>query len=281
MPDAAVSYEPEGAIGRGYPALGREIWRELVGSGWLIRQLFRREIVGTTQQSLLGLGWLVLTPLASVATFFLLDSAGVIDVGELDAPYPLYAVLGIASWQLFASGLVACTQSLAGAGEMLTKIRFSRKALVIAALGRGVLAFAVQLGLVALLLGVYGVAPRAELLWLPFVVLPLLALTLGLGFVLSLLHVVARDVGNALTTLLTFGLFLTPVLYAKPATGLLALASDWNPLYHLVVAGRDLALAGAIAQPAAFAASSLLAFGVLVVGTLVFHVSESRLAERV
>lgn len=281
MSGQSVTYEPEDAIRRGYLSLLREISRELTGNRWLLQQLFKREVVGTYKQSLLGIAWLVLTPLASVGTFLLLDTSGVIDVGRIAAPYPVFAILGMAFWQLFATGLVACTQSLVGAGDMVAKIRFSRKSLVIAAMGRGVVAFAVQLILVAVLFLYYGLVPKAGILLMPLIALPLVGLTLGLGFLFSLLNVVARDVGNILATLLTFLLFLTPVLYQKPESGFLSTLSDWNPLHHLVVAGRDLALTGGLSQPSYFAAASAFAVFVFVCGTVVFHVTETRLAERV
>jgi lipopolysaccharide transport system permease protein len=281
MTGRVATYEPEDAIRRGYASLLREIFSELIGSRWLLQQLIKREIAGSYKQSVLGIAWLVLTPLASVATFLVLDTSGVIDVGEIGAPYPIFAILGMAFWQLFAAGLLACTQSLVGAGEMVSKIRFSRKSLVIAAMGRGVLAFGAQVVLVAILFLFYGVTPRPEILWMPVIALPLIAFALGLGFVLSLLNVVMRDVGNILTTLLTFFLFLTPVLYQKPESGTFATLSDWNPLYHLVSAGRELALSGALLHPGGLALSSAFALLVFVCGTVFFHVSETRLAERV
>ena len=116
---------------------------------------------------------------------------------------------------------------------------------------------------------------------MPLIALPLVALTLGLGFFLSLLNVISRDVGNFLTTLLTFLLFLTPVLYQKPESGFLSTLADWNPLHHLVVASRDLALTGGLSEPSTFAAASAFALFVFVSGTVVFHVTETRLAERV
>jgi lipopolysaccharide transport system permease protein len=282
MSDPVVmTYEPEDVIRRGHASLFREILRELTGSRWLLRQLLKREVVATYKQSILGVGWLILTPLASVVTFLVLDSSGVIDVGEIAVPYPIFAILGMASWQLFSTGLVACTQSLVGAGQMVAKIRFSRKSLVIAAMGRGVVSFAIQIVLVLILLLFYGIWPAPELLLMPLVAVPLVVLTLGLGFVLALLNVVARDVGNVLTTLLMFFLFLTPVLYQKPQSGTFASFSDWNPLYHFVAAGRDLALSGQITQPGGLALASAFALLVFLVGIVVFHVAESRLAERV
>ncbi len=127
----------------------------------------------------------------------------------------------------------------------------------------------------------YQRTPHWQIVFIPLTLVPLLLLTFGLGFIFSLMNAIMRDVANALSMLMTFLMFLTPVLYAKPHAGLLARVTVFNPLYYLVCAPRDLALKGTFLEPGGFALSAVFSLGVFVVCLIVFHVTETRITERV
>jgi lipopolysaccharide transport system permease protein len=61
----------------------------------------------------------------SLGTFIVLNQSGIFNIGDIDVPYPIYALLGMAFWQLFATGLVAGSNSLVSAGALITKINIS------------------------------------------------------------------------------------------------------------------------------------------------------------
>jgi lipopolysaccharide transport system permease protein len=281
MAETIVTYEPDNSLRRGYAALLPEIGRELWANRWLTYQLFKRDFLTVYKQSILGLLWVLVLPLASVGTFVLLRRSGIFAVGDLRVPYPLYALAGMAFWQLFAAGLIAATNSLVSAGALIVKIRVSKKSLVIASAGQSLVAFGVQLGLAGLLFAVYGIAPGWGFLLAPLAALPILLLALGVGFFLALLNGVVRDIGNAISMLLTFFLFLTPVLYPRPETGLLAELARYNPMYHLVEAPRQLLLAGGVPDPAGYAAAGLFSLALFAVSLVLFHLTETRIAERI
>ncbi len=281
MEDNIKVYIPDNSIKKGYGPLLGEIFRELISNRWLTYQLFKRDFSALYKQSFMGIVWVFVLPLFSVMTFVVLNRSGVLHIGEVPAPYPVYAVLGIAFWQLFSGGLVASTNSLVEAGQMIKIINFSKKSLVIAATGRAMVAFLIQMVIAGVFLGCYRFMPHRESLWVPLALIPLVLFTWGFGFLFSLLNAVMRDVGNALSMLMTFLMFLTPVLYAKPEAGLLSRVSDWSPLYHLVSAPRDLVLTGRISDWKGFCISSLFSTFVFVISILVFHLTETRITERV
>jgi len=276
-----TTYEPDNSLKKGYRSLFSEIFSELKKNRWLIFQLFKKDFVALYKQSLIGIFWAVLLPLVAVGTFIVLSGAGVFNVGALSVPYPIYAILGMALWGLFSTGIVASSNSIVAAGPMITKINFSKKSLVIASMGQALLAFIIQLCLVLVLLVYYHIAPSPAILLIPLLIMPLVLFTLGLGFVLSLLNGIARDVANMVSVLVTFLLFLTPVLYAKPTTGVLATLSSYNILYYLVSVPRDLILFGTSNSLKGFLLSSAVAFFVFLLFLAVFHLTETRVAERV
>ena len=164
---------------------------------------------------------------------------------------------------------------------MIVKINFSKKALVIASTGQSIVSFLIQFVLVGILFACYRIAPSIAILWVPIIIIPIMLLTLGLGFILSILNGVMRDIGNMLSMLMTFLMFLTPVLYAKPTTGILARITEYNPLYYLVSAPRDLVLMGTVPELKGLLASSVISVIILLISLIAFHLAETRVAERV
>lgn len=289
-----TTYQPDNTLRQGYRSLLRDIGVELVSSRWLIYQLFKRDIASFYKQSVLGVFWVFVVPLVTVGTFALLRGSGVVATGEVSVPYPIFAVLGIAVWQLFAQGIVAGANALVGGGDMISRINFSKKSLVIAAMGRTLVSFAILVVLLVVLFAVYAsrgftIELHAGLALAPLALVPLMLLTLGASFYLALLNGVIRDVGTMLSMLVTFLMLLTPVLYERPKIGPnagdLALFLDrltaYNPLYYLVEGPRQLVLTGHLPDARGFliaSAASALLFFFSLVG---FHVAETRIAERI
>jgi lipopolysaccharide transport system permease protein len=281
MTETITTYEPDNSLKKGYLAIFSEILDELKKNRWLTYQLFRRDFFAIYKQSFLGIFWAFIIPLVSVGTFIMLNQSGVFTIGDINVPYPIYAILGMAFWQLFSTGLVASSNSLVAAGSMITKINFSKKSLVIASTGQSIVSFLIQFVLVGILFVYYWIAPSIAILLIPITIIPIMLLTLGLGFILSLLNGIVRDIGNMLSVLMTFLLFLTPVLYAKPTTGILATVTNYNPLYYLVSVPRELILMGTISEWKGFLIASILSVIVFMVCVVVFHLTETRVAERI
>lgn len=281
MPNAIKTYEPDNSLKKGYFSIFSEIFTELRENKWLTWQLFKRDFLTVYKQSFVGIAWAFIIPLVSVGTFILLNQSGIFSFGEIGIPYPIYAILGMAFWQLFSAGLIASSGSLVKAGTMITKINFSKKSLVIASTGQALVSFLIQFILVLILFVYYGITPSPLILLVPILIIPILLFTLGLGFILSLLNGVVRDVGNILSVLVTFFMFLTPVLYAKPTEGLLAVITTYNPLYYLVAAPRDMILMNRISETGGFLISAVFALIVFLVCLVIFHLTETRVAERV
>jgi lipopolysaccharide transport system permease protein len=276
-----TTYEPDNSLKKGYFHVFRDIFSEIRRNRWLIYQLFKRDFTSLYKQSFVGVLWAIIIPIITVGTFVVLNQSGIFNIGDLSVPYALYAVLGMAFWQLFSAGLIANTNALALAGPMITQINFSKKSLVIASTGQALLSFIIQFGLALLLFVYYRVAPSATILLVPLFVVPLLMLTIGFGLIFSLLNGIIRDIANALALAMTFLLFLTPILYALPVSGAIAAVATHNPLYYLISVPRSLILTGTISDWRAYAISVLLSFAVFFFFLFVFDLTESRVAERV
>lgn len=274
-------YFPDKSIKQGYPSLFKEMVSDVINSKWLTWQLFKRNFNALYRQSLLGITWALIVPLVTVGVFIFLNASGIFNMGFITIPYPLFAVAGIALWQLFSVGLTSSANSLVGAGSMITKINFVREPLVISAVIQGIIPSLIQIGVLFVLFAWYQIIPPLTALLVPLATIPLLVLTLGLGFIFSLINAVLRDVGNVVSMIIMFSLFLTPVLYAKPASGIAAVASQYNPLYYLVSVPRDLLVFGGTVEWQGYMYSTLFAFVVFLICWTAFHLTTTRIAERI
>lgn len=274
-------YRPDAQFRMGFFRVWREMLSELVNSRELVWRLFMRDFSGKYKQSVLGVFWALLMPLILVGVFVFLNRSGVLNIGDTGIPYPVYALLGLSIWQLFATGLIACTNSLVQGGAMIVKINFPKESLVIASLAQSVFEFLVRIALLVGVFAIYKVVPSWTTIFLPVVLIPLLLLTLGLGLIFALLNVLIRDVANIVTLATTFLLFLTPVLYPAPSTGLFVSINQFNPLAILVSGPRDLVVNGYLTDPLEFAGASFFSLFLFLIAWRVFHLVEPRMAERV
>jgi len=285
MANKKLIYTPEGTRVVGEDGLLdklRSLISRFARTRELIWCLFVRDFSGRYRQSILGLAWALILPLATVGVFLLMNRSGLVTLADVGVPYPVYALTGLSYWTLFATGVSACASCLINASSMLAKINFTRSALVLSAAAQGGVEFLIRGLLTAAVFAGYGTAPDGLGLALALVcTIPLCLLTLGIGFILAIVGGLIRDVINALGTLLAGLLILTPILYPVAAGSLLAKLNSCNPINHLISFPRDLILYGASATRSAFLASALLSVLVFLAGWRLFVVAQTRVVERI
>ncbi|MGA1870999.1 MAG: ABC transporter permease [bacterium] len=281
MSDEVVIYEPDNILKESYLSSYRSIMRELIDNRWLTYQLFKRNFTATYKQSLIGVFWTFIMPLVSIGTFIILNHSGVFNTGDIEVPYLIFALLGMTIWQIFSTGIVATANSLTSAGPMVTKINFSKKSLVLSSMGMTLVVFLFQISIIIILFVVYKIMPSKGIFLFPVVIVPLLLLVIGLGFILAPFNSIINDISRALNLIVTFLMFLTPVLYAKPKIGILTHITKFNPMYYFVSVGRDLILKGKISEFNGFIISSLISVVIFIVALKLFHLAETRVSERI
>jgi len=101
--------------------------------------------------------------------------------------------------------------------------------------------FFLGLPILAAFLLYYRLPPTITILWLPFVVLVQLILTLGFALILSALTVHFRDIRDILANVLTFWFFATPIIYPWfQAPPIVRRFLNLNPFTHLAVSYQEL-----------------------------------------
>ena len=230
---------------RGWAAINLgELWahRELL---WF---LVWRDVTVRYKQTALGVAWVVLQPVLTMAVFSLIFGrlAGLPSDGR---PYPVFVFCALLPWQLFANALTESGNSLVASQHLITKVYFPRLIIPLAAVLAGLVDFGIACFVLVGLMAAYGLPLTPAVAAVPAFVLLACATALAAGLWLSALNVQYRDVRYTIPFLAQVWLFATPVAYSA------ALVPErWRFLYGLnpmvgVVEGFRWALLGTSEAP--------------------------------
>lgn len=249
-----------------------EIWRHRE----LLFFLAWRDVKVRYKQTILGASWAVVQPLMLMVAFtvFLSKMAGLSSAG---VPYALFTLSGLLPWLFFASAMNGAGNSVVGSERLITKIYFPRLLVPLSAIGASVVDFAISLGLLAVVMAWYRVAPGWSVVLAPLIFGLILLAALGIGTLLAALNVAYRDFKAVIPFLTQFWMFATPTIYLEPDR-VSPLVLWLNPLAALIGAFR----ASILGEPIAWAPLALAAFlsiASCVVGCLYFRRTEQSFAD--
>lgn len=214
-------------------------------------RLFARTIGAKYRKSFLGYFWMFAPALLITAGVSLAGRAGIINPGTINLPYPLYVFLGTLLWQIFAEALEVPHQAFQDARSYLTRINFSREAIVLVQLYEALINTAIRLALALLLIAVFvGIDARAAAL-VALCFGGSILLGLGIGALLMPFMLLFADLYNTVKLFTSYGLFLTPAFYAPGRSGLFATIVHWNPISPLMNSARDAAAGLSLGEPIA------------------------------
>jgi lipopolysaccharide transport system permease protein len=209
---------------RGWPTLA---WGEL----WKYRELLAffvwRDVKVRYKQTLLGLGWALVQPLATMIVFSIVFGR-LAHLASDGVPYPAFSLAGLLPWMLFASGVTLAANSLVGNVNLLTKVYFPRVLLPVSNVVSGLLDFSVSFALLLVVLAWYGIFPSWRMLFLPLPIGLVLVSAAGAGLWLAALNAQYRDIRHAMPFLVQLWMYGTPIVYS-----LSIVPSAWRPLVAL------------------------------------------------
>src|SRR2546423_3608002 len=251
---------------------------ELLAHRELVLFLALKDLKLRYKQTVLGVGWAVVQPLAGALVLTVIFSR-VAHLPSAGLPYLLFVYAGYALWSYLTSAIQAASQSLVGNAALVTKVYFPRLAAPLSSLLPGLLVLLASLVLLAAFMGYYGIAPAWRTLTLPLSILALVVLALGVGIWLAALSVRYRDVRLALPFLLQIWFFATPIVYAGSLVH-----GAWRYVYALnpmvgIVHGFRWALAGTGPPGVEHLVSLGSGLVILVTGLLYFAAADRNFAD--
>lgn len=225
----------------------------------------KAEINGRYTRSRLGGAWLILQPLAQSLVLALVLSQVIgarLSGIESDYAYAVYLLCGTLAWNFFAETTGGCISMFKDRANLLKKINFPRVCIPLIVVGTALVNHLILMVIIILIVWALGVVPSESLAILPLLILINLSLAVGIGMILAVFDVFARDVGHLWQVIVQFWFWLTPIVYVS--TILPASFQEYlkfNPMYWIVDAYQQSIAYGTIPEFQPF----LVLFGIVFV----------------
>ncbi len=257
------------------------MWRDLLASRELAWRLMVRDISAQYRQAFLGVAWAFIPPIAMAVGFTLAKDANVFTVGETDIPYPAFVMFNTALWQTFVDAATGPVQAVIVAKPMLARVNFPREAIILAKLGEVGFNFGIKLILIVGLFLYFRVPVSWTVILAPVALIHLILLGTLVGILLAPIGVLYQDVSKSLNMIMSFWLFLTPVIYPVPTEGAFGVLVSLNPVTPLLVTTRELATVGVLSEATNFWVVSGLTLVGLLLTWIGFRIAMPYVVERV
>jgi len=186
--------------------------KELWSHRELLYFLIWRDVKIRYKQTALGAGWAIFQPLLTMLIFTVIFSK-VAKIQSDGIPYPVFAYAALLPWTFFSTAITNSSDSLVGSAHLITKVYFPRLIVPMAAVGAGLVNFAVSFPLLLVLLFYYRIGLSLNLLILPLLIVLITLLAIAVGVWLSAVNVKYRDVKVAMPFLIQVWMYASPIAY--------------------------------------------------------------------
>lgn len=197
-----------------FGALGR-IWK----GRYLLRQLVKRNIEVRYKGTMVGLVWMIVTPLVMLAVYTFVF--GVVfkarwgtELGESKAAFALIMFCGMSVFNVFAESVNGSVGIVTGNPNYVKKVVFPLELLPVSAVLSACFFGLVWIGI--LLLGIVIFLHKFFLaaVCLPLIFIPLILFSCGIAWFVASLGVFLRDLAHATGIILQVLYFMTPIFYS-------------------------------------------------------------------
>jgi lipopolysaccharide transport system permease protein len=247
-----VAFYMPGSALKSSLALIRQLAGDSVRSRHVTWEMFKRDLTSQYRQSILGVLFSLLPPLAITALAILLRRVHLINVGRSGVPYPFFVLCGMMVWAAFLEALDAPISGLLSDQSLLSKASIPPEAVTFARLGQVFFKFSVN----ALAVSAAAIFYRIHVSWTA---------------TLAPLNCLYRDMSKGLLVTTIFWLFLTPIIFVSPRQGIASVIMyKIDPVTQILMAMRDLIFPGTGGTREGPIAASIFAL-TLFYAALVFH----------
>lgn len=215
----------------------------------LIAQFAARDVQARYRQSWLGMAWIVLTPLLMLVVYTVVfrELMQVRWAGRDDGglAFALRIFCGLAVFNYFAETAMRAPGLVLEQPNLVKKVVFPLEVLAWSSAIGAMVGLGVSLVILLALASLAGGHLPVTALALPMVVLPLVPLAVGLGWLLGGLGPYVRDVSQVLGLVVGALMFLSPVFF--PLQALPESARPWllaNPLTTVITQVRTVLIEG-------------------------------------
>ena len=231
------------------------------------------------KQTLLGVTWAILQPLAVMLLFTLVFSL-IVKMPSEGAPYAAFAYTALLPWSYFSTALSNGTNGLTSNSALITRVYFPREILPLSYVIAALFDFLIASSLLLALMIYYKISLTLNAFYAIPIIFVLTLLVCAISLLFSAMQIRFRDIGVGVPLLLQVWLFATPVAYP-----LSAVPADLRPLYVLnpmvgiIENFRRVILHGAAPDLSSLGIAGLTACALLCVSFIYFKRVEATIAD--
>ena len=185
----------------------------------LLKELIKTDFKLRYQGSAIGYLWSILKPVLLFLVLYIVF----VRFLRFGAGVPHFAVallLGMTVWNFFTEVTNMGMVSVVSRGDLMRKISFSKPIIIFSVTANALINFGINLVVVLIFALINGVTFTAKVLFLPFLTIEVILLSVGIAFILATLFVRYRDLGPVWEVFLQAFMYATPIIY--PITMLFA-----------------------------------------------------------
>jgi lipopolysaccharide transport system permease protein len=224
---------------------GRHFVRNLVERRALVAQLVRRDFEQRYVGSAAGWLWGVVHPLVMLASWVFVFQICLKMQPPEGVNYPVFLFAGFLPWMLFQETVTRSAGALVEHSNMITRTVFPSEVVPVSIFLSSLIHHLIGVALAATAAAIVFQTFNPKGLLLGLVLLPVYMLTVGLlsvgvGWIVSSLHVYLRDTGQVLSVAMTLWFWLTPIMITEQQIPQrFHFLVQWNPMAWVVRAYRE------------------------------------------
>lgn len=260
----------------------KEIAKDIRESHFLAYQMTKRDIQSQNRQSILGFFWILFPVIINSFIWLFLNGSGVVSVNAPEGiPYPVFVIVGTTLWNIFAEAIQSPIISVNAGRGIMSKINFPKEALLMAGVYKIIFNTAIKLIPIITVLIYFQVVPSWSLLLFPFYLAVMVIFALALGLLITPIGLIYTDISKGINTVIPFLMYVTPVVYAAPRSGIFKYFFEINPITYLLTDARY-TLVGMPVQYFYFTLILLVvSLVVLLIGLVIFRKSMPIVIEKI
>jgi ABC-type polysaccharide/polyol phosphate export permease len=210
----------------------------------------RYNIQSRYTEAKLGWLWIVLRPLGVTVIYSTIFSHLLNRPPQGGVPFFLFFLCGLTIWELFANTLSQATGSTASKITLMAQINFPRESIVLVDFTERFIDFLVNFFILVAISISLGHYPSGAYLYLPVVLLPFMAISLGGAFLIAPMSVFIRDISEITSLVLRFFFFFSGAIFSLDMMSpQIQRYLIFNPLLILIDSYRGIILYGRAPSP--------------------------------
>ncbi len=269
---------PDSRIGDSLPKILLSFYRELQQNRWQIWMAFKKDFVSQYKQTVLGFIWSIILPIIPISVYLFLGLIKAVRMPD-NMHFAVYIVIGRTLWFFLSANINSIMKALSKEKQLLSKVKYPLITVLASNFGRVVYELLVSTVFVLVVLLIFKISLNFYMILLPLLLIPLVFFSVGTGMILSILNIIYRDIEKITTIILTYGVFLSSVIFPMPDSGISGSLIKFNPFNTFINEIRNIIVFGSLDDVNLFLITSLISLIIFLTGCKIVYLMEFRIKQ--